>query len=144
MSIFDTEGFIPVASLCGVVDSQSWFIKCLIGKTGKILSVVYINEQCMYLSETHACTIIDCSIFLNVFHVTSTWPLILWWSDDDNISCTTFTERPSWNYLEVNCVPASVCISSKTHQPSYSTFPNLDWNMSRFSMTSLVVMFSIP
>ena len=36
MCIFYTDGFIPVASYCGVVGSPSWFIKCLIGKTVNI------------------------------------------------------------------------------------------------------------
>ena len=27
MRMFYTEGFVPVASLCGVVGSPSWFIK---------------------------------------------------------------------------------------------------------------------
>ena len=31
----DTEGFVPVASLCGVVGSPSSFIISLIGRTGK-------------------------------------------------------------------------------------------------------------
>ena len=39
----DTEVFVPVASLCGVVGSPSSFIRSLIGRTGKIWSVVYIN-----------------------------------------------------------------------------------------------------
>ena len=34
---FDTGGFVPVSSLCGIVGSPSWFIKFLIGKTGNIL-----------------------------------------------------------------------------------------------------------
>ena len=34
--IFDVEFFVPVSSLCGVVGSPSYFIKCLIGKTGKV------------------------------------------------------------------------------------------------------------
>ena len=33
---YDTEGFVPVASLCGVVGSPSTFIKYLISRTGKI------------------------------------------------------------------------------------------------------------
>ena len=38
----DTEGFVPVASLYGVVGSPSSFIRSFIGSTGKIWSVVYI------------------------------------------------------------------------------------------------------
>ena len=55
---FDTEGLLSVAGLCGVVGSSSWLIKYLIGRTGNIWSTVYINAQCIYLSETRACTII--------------------------------------------------------------------------------------
>ena len=55
---FDTECFVPVASFCGVVGSPYWFSNCLIGRTGNMLSVVYINAKCIYLSETCACTII--------------------------------------------------------------------------------------
>ena len=39
--IFDTKGFVPVASLCGVVSSPSWFIKCLIGKKKYMMSRVH-------------------------------------------------------------------------------------------------------
>ena len=41
----DTEGFVPVASLWGVVGLPSLFITSLIGRTGKILSVVYISVE---------------------------------------------------------------------------------------------------
>ena len=40
---FDTEGSVPVASLCGIVGLPSYFTKCLIGKTVNMWSVVYIN-----------------------------------------------------------------------------------------------------
>ena len=55
---FDTEGFVPVASLCGIIGSLSWFKKCLIGITGNIWSVVDINTKSIYHSETRTCTII--------------------------------------------------------------------------------------
>ena len=42
--MLDTEGLITVEILCGVVSSLSWFTKCLIGRTGNILSVLYINK----------------------------------------------------------------------------------------------------
>ena len=73
---FDTEGFVSVASLCGIVGSLYWFTKCLIGRTGNIWSVVYTNERCIYPSETRACTILECEIVRNVCHVNSTWPLV--------------------------------------------------------------------
>ena len=57
-SSFDTESFVPVGSLCGIVDSLSWFTNHLIGWTGNILSVVYINKKIIYLSEARAYTII--------------------------------------------------------------------------------------
>ena len=55
---FDNEVFVPVSSLCGVLGSLYWFTKCLIFIKVNILSVVYINEKCIYSSETRACTII--------------------------------------------------------------------------------------
>ena len=54
----DTEGFVPVSSLCGVVGSLSLLIRYLIGRTGKIWSVAYINAKWIYAYETLACTII--------------------------------------------------------------------------------------
>ena len=51
---FYAEGFVTVDSLCGAVGSPSWFTKCLIGRTGNILSVMHINANCIYLSETQA------------------------------------------------------------------------------------------
>ena len=75
---FDTEGFAPVSSLCGVVGSPSWFTKCLIGITGNIWSVVHINVRYIYLPETHVCTIIGCAIFRNVIQVNSTWLFVYW------------------------------------------------------------------
>ena len=70
---FNTEGFVPVASLCGVVYLLYWFTKCFIGITGNIWLVVYMNEKCIYLSETRACTIIECVIVWKFWHATSTW-----------------------------------------------------------------------
>ena len=46
----DTKGFVPVASLYGVVRSPSSFIRSLIGRTGNIWSVVYINAKWTYIS----------------------------------------------------------------------------------------------
>ena len=46
---FDTDSFVPVSSLCGVVGLPSWFTKCLIGRSGNIWSVVYINAKCTYI-----------------------------------------------------------------------------------------------
>ena len=128
--------FLPVVSLCGVVDSPSWFLKCLIGKKGNMWWVVYINEKCMYYSKTRPCITIECAIVLNVCHVTPTWALISWWHGAVNLSRTPSTERTLWNYLEVNFVPASVWIWSKSHQPILSTFLNLDWKIYSLSMIS--------
>ena len=113
--MFDTECLVPVASLCGVVGSPSWLSKYLISRIGGIWSVVYINTKCMCLSENRVCTIIECEIVRNVRHVTSTWPLIFWWSGAANFSRTTCTERPYRNSLGVNCVPFSVWIPSIYH-----------------------------
>ena len=96
---FYTGGFVPISSLCGIVDSPSWFTKCLLFSTGNILSVVYINAKCIYLSEIRVCTTLECAIVRFFLHVTSTWPLISWWSGDDNSSCTPHKERPYWNFL---------------------------------------------
>ena len=92
---FDTEGFMPVDSLCGEVGSTSWFDKCLIGRTRNIWSVMYIYEKCIYLSETRACTIIECAIVRNVLHVNSTWPFIYSLSSDANDTLTPRIERTS-------------------------------------------------
>ena len=43
--MFDTEVFVPVSSLCGVVVPSSLFIKYLTGRTWHVWSVVYINEN---------------------------------------------------------------------------------------------------
>ena len=37
--------FVPFASLCGVVGSPSWFAKCLIGRTGNIWTIMYIDDK---------------------------------------------------------------------------------------------------
>ena len=41
----DIKGFVPVASLNGVVRFPSVFMKSLIGSTGKIRSDLYINVK---------------------------------------------------------------------------------------------------
>ena len=141
---FYTEGFVPVTSLCGVVGSPSWFTKCLIGRIGNIWSVMYINARCIYLSESHAFTIIDCVVVCNFRHITSTWPLIYWWSGASNAILTPCIERPSWNSLEANFVPVLYWTIYISHQPNLSTLPYLEWNISSFSITSLVMIFSTP
>ena len=85
--IFDTEYFVPFASLCSVIGSPSWFIKCLIGKTVHIWWDVKITTKCV-LSKTRACTIIECAVVRNVYHFNSTWPIIYWWYGGANASCT--------------------------------------------------------
>ena len=140
---FDTEGFVPVYSLCGIVGPPSWFEKSLIGKTGNIWPVLYINAKFIYSSSTRACTIIEYEIVCNVHHFTSIWPIISWWCGATNDSHNPRTERPFWNSWEVKCMPASVWIISISHQPNSSTFPNLARKISSLSMTSSVVIFSI-
>ena len=98
---FDTEGFVPVDSLYGVVGPPSCFTKFLIGRTGNMWSVVYIIKKCICLPESWV-------IVCNVCHVNSTYPFIYWWYGAANVIHTALTEIPSWNSLEVNCVPASV------------------------------------
>ena len=94
---FDTECSVPVARLCGIVGSLSWFTKCLIFITGNILPVMNMNEKCIYSSENRACTIIQCAIVLDVCHITSTWPFISWWYVANNYIRTPRTERPPEN-----------------------------------------------
>ena len=115
---FDTKILVPVSSLCGVVCSTSWFTKCLVGSIVNIWSSVYINARCIYSSETCTYTMIECTIDRNVQHVTSTWSFIYWWSGAANTWCTTRTERPSWNSLEVNWVPVSFWILYISHKPN--------------------------
>ena len=140
----DTEGFVPVASLYGVVGSPSSCIRSYIGRTGRIWSVVYINAKWTYISGTLACTIRACAIVRNVLQVNSTCPFISWCSGAANVRRTPQVWHYSLNSVEVNYVPASAEILSKSHQPNWSIFPNLDWNMSNLSRTSAVVIFSIP
>ena len=136
----DTEGSIPVAILNGVVVSPSSFIRYFIGRSRKIWYVLYINTKWIYTSETLAYTIRDCTIVRNVLEVTLTCPFISWCSGAANVK---WTPR-AWNYFlnsfEVNCVPASAEILSKSHYPNSSIFPNLDWNISSLFITSSLVI----
>ena len=93
--MFDTEGFVLVSSLCGVVGSPSWFTRFLIGRTGNILSVVYINAKCIFLSETDVFTIMECAIVSDFCHVTSILPFISWCSGVSNTNPTQHIEIPS-------------------------------------------------
>ena len=65
---FDTEGFVQVINLWGVVGSSFWFTKYLIVKIGNICSVVYNNAKCIHSSETRSYAIIGCAIISNVHH----------------------------------------------------------------------------
>ena len=140
----DTECFVTVASLYGVVKSPSWFIRSLIGRTRNIWSVVYINVKLTYTSENIAYTIRECATVRNVLHVTSTCPLIFWCSGAANVKWTPRVWHYSLNSVKVNCDPTSAEILSKSHHPNSSIFPNLDWNISSLSITSSVEMVSIP
>ena len=71
MRRYDSEGSVLVASLTVVVVFPSLFIKYLIGRTGRIRSVVYINAKGIYASENLECTIRECAIIRNVLHITS-------------------------------------------------------------------------
>ena len=59
---YDTEHFVSVAILCGIVGSQSWFTKFWIGRTRDILSDMYINEksQINLISQIFTETYIAC------------------------------------------------------------------------------------
>ena len=139
-----TEGSVPVSSLCGVVGSPSWFIRSLIGRTEKIWYVVYIHAKWTYTSGTLACTIRECATVRNVLHVTSTCSFISWCSVAANVEQTPRVWHSSLNSVKVNCVPAYAEILYKSHHPNWSIFQNLDWNISSLSITSSVVIFSIP
>ena len=143
MRSFDNEDLFPVASLCGVVVSPYWFTKCFIGITGSIWAVMYINEKCIYYSETRVCNIIECAIVLNVRHVTSSWLIISWWSGAANDCLNPHIERPSEKFFKVICVTAPVWILSVYHYPNSSTFPNIAWNIYILSLNYSVVIFSI-
>ena len=140
----DTEGFVPVASLCGVVASPSSFIRSLIGITGNMWSFIYINAKWIHNSENLACTIRECITVRNVLHVTSTCPFIYWYSGAVNVKWTPRVWYSYLNSVEVNCVPAPDEIISKSHHPNSSIFSDLDWNISSLSITSSVFIFSIP
>ena len=111
----DTEGLVPVASLCGVVGSPSSFIRSLIGRTRNIWSVVYINVKWTYTSGTLACTIRACATVHNVLQVTSTCPFISWCSGAANVRQTPRVWHSSLNSAKVKCVPASAEILSPHH-----------------------------
>ena len=117
---WDTEGFVPVAILCGVVGSSSFFIRSLIGRTGKMWSVVYINAKWTYTSGTLACTIRECATVRKFLQVTSTCLFISWCSGAANITRTPRVWKSSLNSVEINCVPASAENISKYHHPNWS------------------------
>ena len=126
----DTEGVVPIASLNGLVRSLSLFIISLIGRTGKIWSVIYINAMWIYTYETLACTIREWVIVRNVLYVTSNCPFISWCSRAANVKSTTWVWHYSLKPVQVNCFPASDEILSKSQHPNSSIFPDLDWNIS--------------
>ena len=140
----DTEGFVPVASMCGVVGLPSSFIISLIGTTGEIWYVVYINVKWTYTSGTLACTIRECETVRNVLLSTSTCIFIYWCSGAANVKTNPLVWHSSLNSFEVNWVPASAEIISKSHHPNWSIFPHFDRNISNLSISSSVVIFSIP
>ena len=141
---FDTEDVVPVASLNGVVGLPSSFIKYLIGRTGKIWSVVYIDKKWIHASETLACTIREWAIVRNNLHVTSTCLFIYWCSGTSNIKLTPRVWHSSLNSVKVNCDLEYAEIISNSHHPNSSIFQNLDWNISRLSIFSYVEIFSMP
>ena len=108
----DTEGFVPDASLYGVVGSPSSFIRYLIVRTGKIWYVVYYNAKWIYASETLACTIRECAIVRNVLHVTSTCTFISLCSGAANSKWTPQVWNSCLNPIEVNYV-ASATLPAK-------------------------------
>ena len=140
----DTEGFVPVASLHGVVGLPNCFVRYLIGRTGKRWSIAYINEKWIYASTFLACTIKECAILRKVLHVTLTCPFIYWCSRTANIKWNPQVWHSPLNSAEINCFPASTEIISEFHHPNSSMIPDMDWNISSLYITSSVVIFSIP
>ena len=141
---FDTEVFVPVASLNGVVRSPSLFIRSLIFINGKIWFVVYINEKWIYAPKNLACTIIEFAILRNILHVTLTCTLISWCYGDANLKWTPQVWNSPLKYAEVNCVPASDENTSKYQQPIFSIVPDIYWNISNSFITYSVVILCIP
>ena len=127
-----------------VIGSLSLFIRSLIGITGKIPYFVYINAKLIYDSKTLACTISECGIVRNVLHVTLTCLFIYLCYGDTNVKLTPRVWHSYLNSVEVNCAPASAEIIYKSHQPNLSIFTNIYWNISNLSITSSVVILSIP
>ena len=105
--LMSNEQIVLVASLYGVVESPSLFIRYLIGRTGKIWSVVFINAKWIYTYETISCTIIECEIVRSVLHATSTCLFIYWCSGAANVKWTLQVWYSCLNSVEVNCVTAS-------------------------------------
>ena len=114
--------FLRFASLNGGVGSTSLFIRSLIGRTGKVWYIVYMNAKWIYTSKTLACTIIECAITHNVLHVTSTCSIIYWCSGAANVKWTTRVWHYSLKSVKVNFVLASAEIISKSHHPNSSIF----------------------
>ena len=139
----DIKGFVPVGSLNGVVGSAFSFIKSLIGRTGKIWSVIYFNENFIYTSETVAYTIRECAIVRNVLHIISTFLFISWSLGAANVKCTLRFCHYSLNSIKVNCVLISAENLSKSQHSNSSISPYLDWNVSSLSITYSVVIFSL-
>ena len=119
---YGIEGLVPVASLNGVVGSPSLFIRYLICWTGKIVSVVYINEKWINSSKTSACTVRECAIVRNVLHVTLTCQFISWCSGAVNVKWTPWVWHSSLKFIEVNCDPESAEMFLMSHHLNYSIF----------------------
>ena len=141
---YDTESFVHVASLNGVVVLPCLFIRSLIGRTRKIWAAVYINAKWIYAFKTISCTIRECTIVRNILYVTSTCLFISWCSGAANVKWSPQVWHSSLNYFEVNYDPASAEILSKFHNSNSFISPNLDWNISSLSKTSSVEIFSMP
>ena len=122
----------------------SSFIRYLIGRTRKIWSIVYMNEKWIYASKTLVYNIIEFTILPNVLHATLTCPFISWCSGAANVKWTPRVWNYSLNSVEVNNFTESSEIPSKYHHPNSYIFLNMDWNISSLSITSFVVILSIP
>ena len=140
----DTEGLLPVAILNGVVGSPSSFIRSLIGRTGKMWSVVYMTAKWIYALKTLSCTIRECEVVSNVIHVTLTCLFIYCCSGAANVKWTPRFWNYSLNSVKINFDHPSAEILFKSHHPNSSFFTNLDWNISSLSITSSLENFSIP
>ena len=118
----DIKVFIPVKSLYGVIELLYSSIMSFIGSTRKILSAIWINVKWIWASKNLTWTISECSNLCNIIHVTSNCMLIYWCYGAATVIWTPLVWYLSWKSKDVNYVPTSTKILSKSHQQNLSIF----------------------